>query len=356
MAGKQFVISAKIKTDFQSVQKELEKVRSTILQITTAIPNVNDETQKQFVEMATQMDKLKDRAAQGIESGAFSDPANTKEYLDDLRKQEEAMYKITQSVVLKNAASEKDKQNIEAITKEIDKKTEALKQQEAELESIRSKTKEISELEKNVGKQLGISPESLRDPDKLKSEISKRQTAGGQPKDAQSKKELALLNQIVELRQRIEKESGDILEKEAKISTNIKLQSNDIENQKNLRRSMLVETIQNNKKLTTEQKKQLVDLIKQGATLSDIEKKVKGITYKQQTNEIKKATKANTAFNASLNKNKRGFFKNITLATLYYTSLRMVRRMISSVIKVMTDLDKSFTEIAMVSNLNRKES
>lgn len=356
MAGKQFVISAKIKTDFQSVQKELEKVKSTILQITTAMPNVGAATQKQFVEMATEMDKLKDRAAEGIESGSFADPTHTKQYLDDLRKQEDAMYKMTQSIVLKNAASDKDKEAIKAITVEIDKKTTALEEQERQLEAIRSKTKEISQLEKDVGRKLGISPESLRDPDKLKAEIGKRETSSGQAKDAQAKKDIALLNQILELRRQIEKESGDILEQEAKISANIKLQSNDIESQKNLRRSMLIHTIENNKKLTKEQKKQLVDLIKQGATLSEIEKKVKGVTYKQQTDEIKKATKANTAFNASLGKGKKGFLQNITAATLYYTALRTIRRVISSVIKVMTELDKSFTQIAMVSNLNRKES
>jgi TP901 family phage tail tape measure protein len=357
--AKSFSINANIKTTFQGAEKGLESIRSSLLAMTQNVKGVGPATVKTFQEMASELDKLKQRASEGVLTGAFQDPAQTQAYLTDLRKQEEAHSKITQKILLGNIQNKDTIKFIQDQTTAINKKQEALEKNEKVLDDIRTKTRYVAEEEAKVGQKLGIDPKELRDPNKLQAEINKRKTASGQPIDTKARDELKYLDKLVQKRQQLEDEAGNILEKEQLIQDEIRQQNADIDQQKNARRQSMIEALNQlkvGKDITKEEKEKIAALIKQGATYEEIERSVKNLNYKQQAKEIQDTTRENKEFNKSLNKKKKGLFANITAATIYYAALRAVRQIIRQVVRTVTDLDKSFTEIAMVTKMNRKES
>lgn len=53
---------------------------------------------------------------------------------------------------------------------------------------------------------------------------------------------------------------------------------------------------------------------------------------------------------------KKSFLQKITAATLYYAALRNLRKIMTTVITTVKELDKSVSEVAMVTNLTREQS
>jgi hypothetical protein len=359
MAAKSFSINANIKTTFEGAEKGITGIQKALSGITENIKGVGPKVSEQFTTMSTQLEGLKQRASEGVLSGAFRDPAATQEYLKDIRLQEEAYIKLTQRVVLSNIENEKTKATIKGQTDAINQKQKALEVNEKILDDIRQKTKGVAEEEAKVGKKLGIDPKKLRDPAQLQAEIDKRTTKSGKPKDTKAAEELKDLERLIEARKRLEKESAGILAKEQLVQDQLNQQNVELDKQKQERRDTMVSALNQlkvGKDITKEDKDKLIALIKQGEQYENIEESVKNLNYKQQAKEIIDTTNANTKFNQSLEKKKKGLFANITAATVYYAALRAVRRIIANIVKTVTELDKSFTEIAMVTKMTRKES
>ena len=352
-----FKINAKINTKvIGDAARDLDKIRGSLLNMTSVLPEIAVETEAEFAKVGAELDSLSKRAIKGLQDGSFQDPAFTQRYLEDLRKQQVEVEKLTESIILKNTTTLEEKNAIEQTTAQIIKKEKALAKEELKLEAIMEKTKLLSELERDVASKLGISPETLRDPDQLKAQISQRTTDSGQPKNKQAEKDLVFLNEVAEAQKRIQEEAGNILEKEKKVTAQVQLHASEVDQLKNKRRDQMIQAIKNNKKLLPQEKEKYYQLINQGQALNQIEKSIRSQSYKQRTEQIKNATKANKKHTQSLHNKKKSFLQNVTAATLYYTALRVVRQVISSVTSVMNDLDKSFTEIAMVSNMNRQEA
>jgi hypothetical protein len=359
MAAKSFSINAIIKTTFQGTEKSIANIQKALSGISESIKGVGPSTSKEFNIMSGELETLKKRASEGVLTGAFQDPAATQEFLSDIRNQEAAYMKLTQKVVLSNLENEKTKQIIKDQTTAIIAKEKALKKNEDALEATRIKTKAIAEEEAKVGKKLGIDPKKLRDPIQLQAEIDKRKTPGGKPKDAKAQEEIADLQKLIDLRKRIEDESAGILAKEELLTEQIDQQNAELKQQKQERRDTMLAAanqLKVGKDITKEDKEKIIALIKQGEQYENIEEAVKSLNYKQQTKEIQDTTNANKKFNETLEKKKKGLFANITAATVYYAALRAVRKIITNITKTVTELDKSFTEIAMVTKMTRQES
>jgi hypothetical protein len=359
MAGKSFSINAIIKTTFQGAEKGIGNIQKAISGISDSIKGVGPAISKDFNMMSVDLDKLKDRAAAGVLIGPFQNPAATQEFLADIRSQEAAYAKLTQTVVLANIQDEKSKKSIQDQTKAIKAKEDALQRNERALEATRLKTKEISEEELVVGNKLGIDPKKLRDPIQLQAEIDKRKTPGGKAKDEKAEGELKDLQKLIDLRKRLEDESAGTLATEKLLTDQIAEQNAELKQQKQERRDTMLASVNQlkvGKDITKEDKEKLVALIKQGEQYENIEEAVKSLNYKQQTKEIQDTTNANKKFNETLDKKKKGLFANITAATVYYAALRAVRKIITNITKTVTELDKSFTEIAMVTKMTRQES
>jgi hypothetical protein len=360
MAGsKSFSINARIKTTFEGAEKGIEKIKSSLAGMNTSVPGVTDAMSGEFAKMGVELEGLKQRAQQGVLTGAFGDAGATKAFLDDLRKQDKLYTDLTQKTVFANKIDADAVKTIEAQTAAINSKQAALEANELALDAIRQKTRGIAEEELKVGNKLKIDPATLRDPQKIQSEIDKRKTPGGKPKDKKAEDEIKDLENLIKKRQEFEKASAGTLASEQLLKDQINQQNIELDRQKQERREGTLQAVKQLKvgdDLTQEEKEKLIALVKQGQEYEDMEKSLRNLNYVQQAKEIRDTTNANKQFTKSMDQKKRGLFQNITAATVYYAALRAVRRIITNITKTVTDLDKSFTEIAMVTNMTRKES
>jgi TP901 family phage tail tape measure protein len=359
-------IDAEINVAVDASTKSLDKVKNDLMLINKGFPGIGDATVKKLEQVALDVSKVKKGALQDLASGAITNPDVLNKYIADVNKQEVALRKVTDETIKRIANDKKVNAEVNNATQAIQAQERVLKSKEQTLDSIRQKTKAVTKMEQEVSRSTGVSVSTLQDPSKIQAEIRKRQSASGQPLNDQSRKEIAEFEKLLKLRQQIEAQDKDILANQQKIESEIEQQNIDLEKAKQHRREILNKAIdikeaeykrtKGLKGINKEQATQLRHLVAQDKELGDIGKKLKTISYKKQSQEINENIKANQKFNKTLKEGKKGFLQNVTAATVYYAALRAVRQIIRSVTKTVTDLDKSFTEIAMVTNLNRKEA
>jgi hypothetical protein len=357
--AKSFSINANIKTTFEGAAAGLTNISKALTGMNVGVKGVTEQMSQEFIGLGVELERLKNRAQTGVLTGAFGDPEATKLYLDDLRKQEQVYNRLTQQTVFANIKNKDTKKIIEGQTAAINAKQAALEKNELALDAIRKKTKGIAEEEARVGNKLNIDPAKLRDPDQIQAEINKRKTTSGQPINKKAGEEIRDLEKLIAKRKEFEKESAGLLVREQQIKDELDVQNVELDQQKQARRDTMLAAVNElkvGKDITKEEKDKLVALIKQGATYEEIEKSVRGLNYKQQTKEIQDTTTANKKFTKSIDNKKKSLFENITAATVYYAALRAIRRIVANVTKTVTQLDKSFTEIAMVTKMTRQES
>lgn len=359
-------IDSEINLKVNTSTKSLDRVKEDLLAINKGFPGIGDVTVEKLEEVSKDVNKVKKNAIQDLASGAITNPDTLNKYIADINKQEIALRDITDETIKRIANDKKSTQEIKKATQSIEAQERVLKSKEQILDSIRQKTQAVTKMEQEVSRSTGVSISALQDPSKIQAEIAKRQTASGKPKDEQARKEIAEFEKLLKIREEIEAQDKDILANQQKIESEIEQQNIDLEKAKQYRRDALNKAIdiaeaegkrtKGVKGITKEQATQLRHLVAQDKEIGDIGKGLKEISYKKQSQEINQNIKANQKFNKTLKEGKKGFLQNVTAATVYYAALRAVRQIIRSVTKTVTELDKSFTEIAMVTNLNRKEA
>ena len=352
-------IDAEIKVAVDASTKALDKVKNDLTLINKGFPGIGDATTQKLEQVALDVNKVKKGALQDLASGAITNPDVLNKYIADINKQEVALRAVTDETIKRISNDKKVSAEITKATQQIVSQERALKAKEQTLDSIKKKTEAVTKMEQQVSQRTGVSVSALQDPTKIQAEIRKRQTASGQPVSDQARKEIAEFEKLLQLRQKIESEDAGILAKQQQIEAEIEQQNIDLEKSKQARRDILNNAIDQArvaKRITPEQAKQAKHLVAQDKELGDIGKKLRGISYKKQTQQIQANIKANQKFNKTLKEGKKGFLQNVTAATVYYAALRAVRQIIRSIVRTITALDKSFTEIAMVTRLSRKEA
>ena len=352
-------IDAEIKVAVNASTKALDKVKNDLTLINKGFPGIGDATIQKLEQVALDVNKVKKGALQDLASGAITNPDVLNKYIADINKQEVALRAVTDETIKRISNDKKVSAEITKATQQIVSQERALKAKEQTLDSIKKKTEAVTKMEQQVSQRTGVSVSALQDPNKIQAEIRKRQTASGQPVSDQARKEIAEFEKLLQLRQKIESEDAGILAKQQQIEAEIEQQNIDLEKSKQARRDILnnaIDQAKAAKRITPEQAKQAKHLVAQDKELGDIGKKLRGISYKKQTQQIQANIKANQKFNKTLKEGKKGFLQNVTAATVYYAALRAVRQIIRSIVRTITTLDKSFTEIAMVTRLSRKEA
>jgi TP901 family phage tail tape measure protein len=357
--AKAFVINAQVKTTFAGAEKGLEKIKTNLNNIVNSMQNVPENTKKSVIELASSLEKLSDRATTGISSGSFGNPAEIQRYLQDLRKAEIEQMKITDQLITQNNFTEDQTKEINKQTQAIQKKTRALEQTERDLEAIRVKTQKVTEAEVKAAGALGIAPETLKATGGVEAEIAKRKDASGQPISKEAKKEIKILEEVLRIRQEIDKISPGALETEKKLLAKQQEQGKELNGLKNKREALIKKGLDEllvAGKITKKEYDKNMALLEQGKSYKAIEESVRKANLKQLNKETVRNVKAAQKQAKAQEQVKKGFLQNVTAATLYYSALRIVRRVISTVTKTVTQLDDSFTQIAMVTSLTRKEA
>lgn len=359
MAQKAFVISAVIKTAFEGAEKGLTKLKTNLNKIVGDMKKVPQETQQSVNKLSNDLQTLSERASRGIEFGTFSNPSEVQAYMQDLRKVEIAQMKITDKLVTRSGFSKQEIEDVNKQTSAIEKKQKALEKTEKELDDIRQLTRAVREEEAKAASKLGMDPAQLAKPGELEKQMAARQGPDGRAKDPQAAKELKILREVQKTREKLEKDAAGILDKEQKIANKYKKQSRELNAQKQAKDRTLRSSLDNllaAKKISKVEYDKRIALLDQQKIYDNIGDSVKKASYKQ----LNKETKANirlTERQAQAQKHlKKGFLANVTAATVYYATLRIVRRVLRQIVKTVTELDNSFTQIAMVTNKTRKEA
>lgn len=359
MAQKAFVISAVIKTAFEGAEKGLTKLKSNLNKIVSDMKKVPEETQKSVNKLSNDLQTMSERAGRGIEFGTFSNPSEVQAYMQDLRKVEIAQMKITDKLVTRSGFSKQEIEDVNKQTSAIEKKQKALEKTEKELDDIRQLTRAVREEEAKAASKLGMDPAQLAKPGELEKQMAARQGPDGRAKDPEAAKELRILREVQKAREKLEKDAAGILDTEAKLQAKYKKQNRELNAQKQAKDRTLRSSLDNllaAKKISKVEYDKRIALLDQQKIYDNIGESVKKASYKQLNKETKQNIRVAERQAKAQDRVKKGFFANVTAATLYYSALRIVRRVLRAITRTVTELDDSFTQIAMVTNKTRKEA
>lgn len=354
-------VDAKInfKTDLKQSLSQLNVFAQKTKGITKTIKGVGQVREKQFKDLSEKFSVLKNKGQAGLKSGEIFKPGKLTKYQEEVSKLGQEFNTLANRIIGAN------KTNLNLSSKEmvqIESRQEAMKKEEALLQNkinqlsiIRQKSDEVSKKQKEVASKLGIKKGSLGNIEDIKSQIEMRRDKK-KGLSGKEKSEIKELEKLAGYMNKAAKETKKIEQSERQIVSDIKKHEASLQRQKAVRRQTLLEAIKNSKKLNLNEKKKLSLLITQGEEYEKMESSVKKLTIKDHSDTINKNTKANKKHTESLKKGKQTFLKKITAATMYYMALRLVRRIIGDLVETIKKLDKSLTQVAMVTNKSRKEA
>jgi TP901 family phage tail tape measure protein len=200
----------------------------------------------------------------------------------------------------------------------------------------------------------GLKPGDVDTKRKAEDMLSKRKDRGRRPgqSDAQYKEEIKGLEKIVALYDQYEKGLRDV-------QTEIK-QSRDLLKQKQKAQESIIGKIETelgkNKKLTDEQKQTIRSVVAALRSLGQISFDESARSLDNLEDSLNSVETEQRRVSASTEPLKRNFIQNAIAATLYYAAIRTLRRIFREVVSVVSELDKSLTQVAMVTNMNREEA
>jgi hypothetical protein len=275
------------------------------------------------------------------------------------------MRTLTDTTIKQLSKDKTFKKGIDDITKSIEKQEEVLQQKQQALDVVKKRTEAVTEAEKAAAKKLDISVGQINTDAGIDAEIKKRQTASGMAMKNEAKN-IKTLTDLKQVREDTLKLEGEIVDQREKASAELEKERGILEAAKKEREALLIREVDDNiakqkdkqgKKIYTDsQIKQIKENIRLGKSFDEIRKSMKGVTFKKITSEMQKNMKT-TKEAANVNdKKKKTFLENVTAATLYYAAIRTLRRLMRQTVRTITELDKSFTQIAMVTGMTRKES
>ena len=260
------------------------------------------------------------------------------------------------------AQLDKNKEEIDALEAQNKKyKTQSalLKRLSAELQEIADKSKAVTESLEEVKDKTKLTATELLNPTKVQGRMAAIQGS----KDPTDKKEYLALEKHNEILLKYNIQNANSIntmktryrEVSAEIeNTNEELKQTREEKQKIVQG--IIDRLKEEGKITEDQKERLQQLAREQDAeeqLTEEKKKQKnletGAEIEEQIDKTNKLTQANERV-------KKSFLGKVTAATVYYAALRALRRLMSSIINTVRELDKSVTEVAMVTNLNRKQT
>jgi hypothetical protein len=301
-----------------------------------------------------------------LSTGAAQTPAALEAYNTALDAQEAALRKVTNQSMIALAGDKKFEDQLNESTSKIEAYEKSLKDAAVQLEALKTQTEQVTNAEKHASEKLGISVSSIDTDDKIQEEIKKRSTDGGRAKKGE-KENIQVLQNILDLKQKLLESEGNILQEKEKVVAKMREEEALLSNEKETRETIMLNQVELMKKkegkgknatskITEEQAAQITSNIKLGRSFDEVRKSVKKVTLKKLKSDIEGNTQATRAATNANDKKKKSFLENVTAATLYYAAIRTLRRLMRQTVRTITELDKSFTQIAMVTGMTRKES
>jgi TP901 family phage tail tape measure protein len=362
--AKKLRVDVQVNTVINASTEQLQKVQDQIGKIDKNMPGVSQDQLTEFGSINEEINKIKNNMKADLDAGTILDPNALQAYNSQIQEQETRMRNLTNTTIKQLSTNKNFKKDLDDITLSIEKQEDVLKQKQQALDDVKKRTEAVTEAEKAAAKKLGISVGQINTDAGIDAEIKKRQTASGVPLKGEAKN-IEELMRVKKVREETLKLEGDIVDQREQASAELEKEQGILEAQKNEREQMLLREVDNiakqknkdgSKKYSEDQIKQLKENIKLGKSFDQIRKSIKGVTFKKITSEMQKNMQTTKAATDANQKKKKSFLENVTAATFYYAAIRTLRRLMRETTRTITELDKSFTQIAMVTNMTRKES
>jgi DNA repair exonuclease SbcCD ATPase subunit len=365
--AKKLRLDVEINAVVNASAEKLDKVAKEMAQIEMGkTPGTTKKEIDEYHRISKEIADLKDAMERDLREGVSQTPASLEAYNTALDAQEKALREVTNQSMIALAGDKEFEDQLKESTSQIDAYEQSLKKAAVELEALKTQTEQVTKAEERAAKKLGISVSSIDTDDKIQEEINKRSTDGGRAKKNE-KENIEVLQKILDLKQKLVESEGNILQDKEKVVNKMREEEALLSNEKEMRETIMLKQVELMKKkegkgknatskITQEQAAQITSNIKLGRSFDEVRKSVKGVTLRKLKSEIEGNTHATRAATNANDKKKKTFFENVTAATLYYAAIRTLRRLMRQTVRTITELDKSFTQIAMVTGMTRKES
>jgi DNA repair exonuclease SbcCD ATPase subunit len=393
--GKDIELLTKKLSDFQD---ELTKSRDRATEL-------NEELKKAKTEKTQSDDSMKkELKAAGFKEEDLEDLSTTdgaKAKLDSMKpganntytKRQEKQRELLQKIIEENKIYEKkikdinlelaiEKSKIKEINQDINQTTKEIAEQESAWsgifnglleieEQIRQNSEEAKELIANFKKikeefpktiqslasKAGIDPTSVDTMDKAKSTLKQREGAGkkfGQS-DAEYKEEIGYLRQIVDAHKEYQDSLEETEEAMKKNERQLKKNKKEYEAQIKIFEKTLQKAVDSGS-IDPERAQVVRDLINTLKALSQTTFHETKQSLDNLEESLENVGEEQKKVGAQMEEGKKGFIGAAIAATVYYAAIRTLRKLVSEIINTVKELDKSLTEVAMVTNLNREEA
>lgn len=362
MAKNTINFNAKLNIDVQAQMAEFDKIEKRVKTIAEGgkFAPKGGARQKEAVEIQKDMERLKKVDTTGMNRRELV--KHEAEILAIKQRYAKLINGIAGAEIAGLARTKEQKDALEEVNTEYRRITESINGYLKKIKEVEDKTTKIIQAQKDTADATGIDVGTLQDPGKLQEEIKKRTRLDGKPRKGEEDN-LKKLNELQKLYNDEKYKGIETLEKlDAKAegyTAELEKQTVEAEKQRENKNKINQEIIKSNYEageISDTEKEILEDSKKQLDIEEEKTEEIKKQEAIKSSGATKKATKdAKDQANAN-NNVKKSFLGKVTAATLYYAALRTLRKLMTSVISTVRELDKSITEVAMVTNMNREEA
>jgi hypothetical protein len=357
MAKQKMDFQVNLSLDFDASQSKLTELEERLEKLQMSDKGVGPSRFAEAKKIHDQLSKLNQQDTSKMSSDELL--AREKE----MNKLRESGYRILNSINgsrIKNLEKTKEQENALVGLIKFHKSIKAeIKGQIKALDELKDKTKKVSDAIVETQKKTGVGADILADPTKLDAEIKRRTK-----RDGTADRRFGTDKQLEGLKeyQKLIKETGslDDLEKQAeKVGEELEKNYDNLKDNNQERQKITDEIIRQNQEagnLNKEQADELKQTNKQLTTEEQITQEKEKQAAAEKAGDVKGAIKNTKELTKANNENKKSFLGKITAATLYYAALRSLRKLINSVVSTVRELDKSITQVAMVTRMNREEA
>ncbi|MFW6311867.1 MAG: hypothetical protein ACOC1K_06500 [Nanoarchaeota archaeon] len=343
-------------------QDEFKNLINNMKKIDTGVKGVGQKRAQKVQSLREEMKKLQSDMSKGLSSGKIFEPGEMEKYRARLDQVNEGFRKTRNEILGANKAylnmTKNQKKQLETYNKSTKESDERLKAMYENLNKLRVSSEKLKKDTKEFKLDLNIDPKNIDSIEKVNKEIEKREKALS-TKGKRTGKEKREIKQLEKLREYYKKTGSSVEDLESKqkaLNIQIKKERMSREISAAKAKDLYLKLIKDSQDLTKEEKDKLTELVKQEMTMDKIVSQYKQINTAKQTQEIKKNNKATKEGTKAKEAHRKGLLKTVTAATLYYGALRAVRRIVSSITDTIKNLDKSLTEVAMVTSKSREEA
>ena len=351
---------AELKFDIDNAKQSIESLRQRLQNISSDTLGMGEGRKKKAGQLLDKLDVLsqKDMSKMTQEEQKMHLRELTRLQNEYNKLVNGALNSAARTLALDERIVDKAKEHLDAIqsiTEQYQHNEKSITSWLSQLDKIDAKTLEIknnleASVDKTFNKRTGLSKADLMDEKKVEKAMNDPQLSAAKKKALEE--HLNILKATNKELEKNKKKSDDILNK-VQETTNKQKQLRD---QKEESLKKIVEIARQEGLIDENGERRILQLQQENDQREQIVETTKEQVAADKKSGIDKNIKDTNELGKSNEKVAKSFSRKVLAATAYYAAIRALRRLMSSVINTVRDLDKSLTEVAMVTQMTRKEA